>query len=145
MKSKELLKLNERFSLVECRKDDSGEIFQYCVCSYYNKNAPEGKKWIWGHYFTELEDAIKYAALHCYAPIHKYVLLEMDTCNNVNEQIFSNYDEAYKMFKERFDNYSSYTECYHAEIVDDGNGNTVGELWFNDEQDVELKILDVIV
>ena len=150
MKSKELLKLNEQHSLVEISNND-GEISQYCVCSHYNADAPEGSKWSWGHYFSNLEDAIKYAALRCFAPIHRYVLIETDTCNNITQDVFYDYEDAYAEFKKRFDEYASYSECRHAEIVDDGNGNTVGELWFDDEDyegylaDIELKIIDVIV
>lgn len=150
MKSKEILKLNERMSLVEIRKDD-GEISQYCVCSHYNANAPEGSKWDYGHYFSNLEDAVKYAATRCYAPIHRYVLVETDTSNNIAQTVFDDYDEAYDEFKKRFDEYASYEECHHAEITTDMDDNTVGELWFDDEKcegyidDIELKIIDVIV
>lgn len=143
MKTRELLKLNERQSLVEIEKTNSTE---YCVCSYYDDNKPEGSKWSWGHYFSSLENAIKYAAIECFKPIHRYVLLEMDTNNNVTEKVFSDYDEAYEEFEKRFYDYSSDESCHHAEIVDDGNGNTVGELWFDDDdEDIELKIIDVIV
>ena len=142
MKTRELLKLNERQSLVEIEKTNSTE---YCVCSYYDDNKPEGSKWSWGHYFSSLENAIKYAAIECFKPIHRYVLLEMDTNNNVTEKVFSDYDEAYEEFEKRFHAYSSDECCFHAKIVDDGNGNTVGELWFDEDEDIELKIIDVIV
>lgn len=72
MKTRELLKLNERQSIVEIEKENSTE---YCVCSYYDDSKPEGSKWSWGHYFTTLENAIKYAATKVYSPIHKYVVV----------------------------------------------------------------------
>lgn len=72
MKSRELLKLNERQSIVEIEK---GNTTEYCVCSYYDDNKPEGSKWTWGHYFLTLEDAIKYAATKVYTPIHQYVVV----------------------------------------------------------------------
>ena len=144
MKTKELLKLNHRYSIVELTYDTKST--EYFVCSNYNPNAEPYRQWDSGlAYCTSLEDAVKVAATRCYSPIHRYVLLEMDTCNNVSEKVFSDYDEAYKEFKKRFDDYSSYEECHHAEIVNDGNGNTVGELWFYDDDDIELKILDIVV
>lgn len=144
MKSRELLKLNDQHSLVEIEK---GNNIEYCVCSYYDESKPEGSKWSWGHYFLTMEHALKYAALECFSPVHRYVLIETDTHNNITEKTFSNYDSAYEEFKERFDNYADDEFCIHAEIVDDGKGNTVGELWYEDDynDDIELKIIDVIV
>ena len=145
MKTRELLKLNERYSIVEATYEQKDT--EYVVCSNYNPNAEPYKQWSSGlAYCTSLEDAVKVAALHCYSPIHRYILLEMDTCNNVTEKVYSDYDEAYKEFKKRFDDYSSDKECFHAEIVNDGNGNIVGELWFvEDDDDIELKIVDIVV
>lgn len=64
MKSRELLKFSDRQSLVEITSE-SGEI-QYCVCSYYDEDAPEGSKWYWGHYFTAIKDALEYIVLDCF-------------------------------------------------------------------------------
>lgn len=72
MKTRELLKLNERQSIVEIEKENSTE---YCVCSYYDPDESVGNQWCWGHYFTTLENAIKYAATKVYSPIHKYVVV----------------------------------------------------------------------
>lgn len=72
MKSRELLKLNERQSIVEIEKRNATE---YCVCSYYDDSKPEGSKWTWGHYFSTLENAIKYAATKVYSPMHQYVVV----------------------------------------------------------------------
>lgn len=63
MKSRELLKFNERQSLVEITKENR---IEYCVCSYYNDNAPEGSKWDWGHYFPTLKSALTYIVLDCF-------------------------------------------------------------------------------
>ena len=67
----------------------------------------------------------------------------------INEKTYSYYEDAYKEFKKRFDDYASDEYCHHAEIVDDGNGNTVGELWFDSDDgcndDIELKIIEIIV
>ena len=72
MKSRELLKLNARQSIVEIEK---GSRTEYCVCSYYDDSKPEGSKWTWGHYFGSLESAIKYAATKVYSLIHQYVVV----------------------------------------------------------------------
>lgn len=141
--TKALLKINKDQTLVEIT-NDNGTI-QYCVCSCYDESLPIGSRWCWGHYFPTLEGAIKYAALRCYTLIRRYVLVEVDSSCNINEKVYSNYDDAYEEFKKRFDDYSLYEDCFHAEIVDDGNGNTVGQLWFDDAEDIELKIIKVIV
>ena len=64
MSSKEILKFNERQSLVARVRDD-GSVYEYVVCSYYNDNAPEGSKWDWGHYFSKIEDALRYIVNEC--------------------------------------------------------------------------------
>lgn len=147
MISTELLKFSDRQSLV-ARKNDIGEIYEYVVCSHYDDNAPEGSKWDWGHYFSTMEGALKYIATECFSPIHKYVLIEADTNTNVEEHMYNTYEAARKEFDKRFNNYKDDENCCHAEIVDDGNGNTVGELWYESDSysdDVTLKIIDVIV
>lgn len=146
MKTRELLKLNERYSIVEATYEKKDT--EYVVCANYNPDAEPYRQWENGAYFTSLEGAVKFAALRRFSPIHRYVLIETDNNNNITEKTFSSYDEAYKEFKERFDNYASDEDCRHAAIVDDGNGNTVGELWFKDDKyndDIGLKIIDIIV
>ena len=64
MISKEILKFNERQSLVERVRDD-GTVYEYVVCSYYDDTAPEGSKWTWGHYFKDIKDALKYIFNEC--------------------------------------------------------------------------------
>ena len=147
MNSKELLKFSERQSLVVRTRDD-GTIHEYVVCSNYDDTQPEGCKWDWGHYFLTMEGALKYIATECFSPMHKYVLIEADTNTNIAEKAYDTYDEARKEFDKRFNAYKDDENCCHAEIVDDGNGNTVGELWYDSESyndDVTLKIIDVIV
>lgn len=63
-KSKEILKINNRQSLVARMKED-GSVYEYVVCSYYDDNAPEGSKWCWGHYFKEVADALRYIVNEC--------------------------------------------------------------------------------
>ena len=147
MKSKELLKFSEKQSLVARIKDD-GTVHEYVVCSHYDDNAPEGSKWDWGHYFSTMEGALTYIATRCFSPIHKYVLVEVDTNTNVEERTYNTYDEARKEFDKRFNSYKEDECCHHADIADDGNGNTIGDLWFETDSyydDIKLKIIDVIV
>lgn len=150
MKSVELLKFSERQSLVQIFKEN-GEHKEYVVCSNYNPDAPEGSKWDWGHYFITMEGALTYIATECFTPIHKYVLIETDTSNNINQRVFNTYGEAKRRFDELYEQYKSDQDCCHAEITDDGNGNTVGEIWFmensmeNFNEDIKLKIIDVVV
>lgn len=150
MKSVELLKFSKSQSLVQIFKDN-GEHKEYVVCSNYNPKAPEGSKWDWGHYFIDMEGALQYIATRCLSPIHRYVLIETDTRNNINQCVFNTYEEARRRFDELFNEYKSDPDCCHTEITDDGNGNTVGEIWFREsveghiDDDIELKIIDVVV
>lgn len=145
MKSREILKLNERYSLVET----DGKYTPYVVCSCYDDTKPEGSKWNQGQYFCTLEGAIKYAARKCFEPMHRYVLVETDVYNNISEETFYYHEDAYKEFKKRFDDYSSDEDCCLAEITDDENGNIIGKVLFYDKEyspdDITLKIIDVIV
>lgn len=72
MKSRELLKLDNQRSLIEIEKANTTE---YAIVSYYDDSKSEGNKWCWGHYFSSLENAIKYAATKVYSPIHQYVVV----------------------------------------------------------------------
>lgn len=72
MKSRELLKLDNQRSLIEIKKANTTE---YAIVSYYDDSKSEGNKWCWGHYFSSLENAIKYAATKVYTPIHQYVVV----------------------------------------------------------------------
>lgn len=147
MTSKELLRFSESQSLVARIKED-GTIHEYVVCSNYDNTKPEGSKWDWGHYFCTMENALKYIATECFLPIHRYVLVEADTNTNIDEKTYRTYEEARKEFDKRFNNYKNDEDCCHAELVVDGKGNTVGELWYASgsfSEDVTFKIIDVIV
>ena len=144
MKSVELLKFSESQSLVQIFKDN-GEHKEYCVCSHYDPNAKEGSKWDWGHYFVDMEGALQYIATRCFSPIHRYVLIETDANNNIEEQVFDTYTEARKEFDAKFYDYAAYDDCHHSKVFNDVNENIVGELWFFDEPDIELKLIEITV
>ena len=148
MKSKELLKINERQSIVEIEK---GDRIEYCVCSYYDDTRPEGSKWDWGHYFSSLEGAIKYAATECFKSMHRYVLIEVDEQMNISEETFHCYEDAYKEFKNRYNEYASYDDCFRAEKREDYKENLVGDLYFTEDcdgyknDDIRLKLIKVTI
>lgn len=56
----ELMKVNERQSLVA--KIINGKVHEYVVCSYFDPTQPDGSQWCWGHYFSNLENAMDYVA-----------------------------------------------------------------------------------
>lgn len=115
MKSKELLKLNETQSIVEIEKGNSTE---YCVCGYYDNSKPEGEKWCWGHYFSTLENAIKYAALNCYKPIDRYIVIEAED-GDIKQNVFSNYDEAHDYFIRKINELKALDDCYSYHVYED--------------------------
>ena len=147
MISTELLKFSERQSLVVRIKDD-GTIHEYVVCSNYDDTKPEGSKWDWGHYFCTMEGALKYIATECFEPIYKHVLIEVDGNNHIENFIYNTYEEAKTEFDKRFNSYKDDENCCHAEVGTDRNGDTIGELWYqniNCNDDITLKIITVIV
>lgn len=55
----ELAKLDDRRSLVAWVIDD--QVHTFVVCSFYDPTKPVGQQWSWGHYFTDVFDAVRYA------------------------------------------------------------------------------------
>lgn len=55
----ELKKIDERRSLVLWMGQCGAQ--KYVVCSYYDNTKPIGSQWCWGHYFTDLYEAVDYA------------------------------------------------------------------------------------
>lgn len=112
MKSRELLKFNERQSLVEITKDNG--TIEYCVCSYYDDNRPEGSKWDWGHYFATMENALKYIVLECFDVNRKFenkknrfltIAYNAICLGQIHEQFASEEDLLYELgcTKEEYD------------------------------------------
>ena len=54
----ELKKIDERRSLVLWVTPEGHK--KFVVCSFYDPKQPVGQQWCWGHYFTDIEDAIEY-------------------------------------------------------------------------------------
>ena len=55
----ELKKIDARRSLVLWVTPDGHK--KFVVCSYYDHEKKVGEQWVWGHYFTDLWEAVKYA------------------------------------------------------------------------------------
>lgn len=117
MKSRELLKLDNQRSLIEIEKANTTE---YAIVSYYDDNKSEGNKWCWGHYFSSLENAIKYAATKVYTPIHQYVVVvsySFDVEKSV--WLFDTEEEAIEAIKKQFEE--------EKRIQIEENGRVLGE------------------
>lgn len=56
-RSVELMKFEDGRSLVLLEINEDQE---FVVCSNYDKTKEVGNQWDWGHYFYDLEEAIKY-------------------------------------------------------------------------------------
>ena len=139
MKSRELLKLNERQSIVEIEKGNETE---YCVCSYYDDNKPEGSKWTWGHYFFSLEDAIKYAATECFSPMYKYQVIECYS-GSIDSTEFYTYDKAQQHLEDRYKKLSSEEDCVFHEIYEDCNGNLVAHVEYEENEFNDFKLIKI--
>ena len=140
MKSLELLKFNERQSLVQIFKDN-GEHHQYCVCSYYDENKPEGSKWSWGHYFTTMEGALKYIATECFSPIYQYVVIKTDSYREVTEKVFNDYDKAHKAMEEEYKEHRDDEESTYAEYAA-GIYEEEATVYFGDDW-VQWKLIEI--
>lgn len=57
----ELKKIDERRSLVLWMTPEGNK--KFVVCSFYDSKKPVGSQWSWGHYFTDLFDAVEYAKI----------------------------------------------------------------------------------
>ena len=151
MKSKELLKFNERQSLVEIVKD--GGNIEYCVCSYYDDNMPEGEKWCWGHYFSTMENAIKYMATECLNRMTRYMLIETNNDNEIYTNVFDTFTEAKEELDKRFNNYYNSKEdnwyCTYAYKNSDQDFTyadlDMEDIEYNDVYHIRLKIVEIEV
>lgn len=55
----ELKKIDDRRSLVLWVTPEGHK--KFVVCSWYDPGQPVGQQWSWGHYFTDLYEAIRYS------------------------------------------------------------------------------------
>ena len=137
-----IMKLTDRHTLVE-RRRDNGEIIEYIICNSIKpvKNGePNEYEWASGMYAYSLEGAIKTAAIRCFAPICRYVLIETDSDNCIKEKIFDDYDSAKREFDYQVSRYTEDETCYHRRYYD--NENEVN-FYFEDDVSVALKIIEV--
>ena len=98
-----IMKLTDRHTLVE-RRRDNGEIMEYIICNGIKpveNGEPNEYEWASGMYAYSIEGAIKTAALRCYEPIYRYVLVGTDSRNNIIEDIFDDYEKARIEFEKR--------------------------------------------
>ena len=130
-----ILKLNDKYTLVE-RKRDGGTFIEYIICNGLKpveNGEPNEYEWISGMYSFSLEGAIKTAALRCYEPICRYVVIEMDSDGNVKEETFDEYGKAHKEMEERFMKYKDDPDCtlseYSAGLFEEEAAVNFGEDW----------------
>ncbi len=137
-----IMKLTDRHTLVE-RRRDNGEIIEYIICNGIKpvKNGESNEyEWASGMYALSLEGAIKTAAIRCFSPICRYVLIETDSDNCIKEEIFDDYDSAKREFDYKVLRYTEDETCYHRRYYDSGNEVN---FYFGDDVSVALKIIEV--
>ena len=59
----ELARVNDK-SLVLWEKPSGNK--EFVVCTDYDCNKPVGSQWCWGHYFTDVFDAVDYMSASAY-------------------------------------------------------------------------------
>ena len=140
-----IMKLTERKTLVERRRDD-GSLIEYIICDSIKpvKNGePNEYEWANGMYSFTLEGAIKTAALYCYEPIRRYVVVETETGCDIEEDVFDRYEDAHKYMEEQFKKYRDYEDCTYHEY-ETGLHEEIGTIWFG-EKTIQLKLIEVTV
>ena len=137
------MKLTDRHTLVE-RRRDNGEIIEYIICNGIKpveNGEPNEYCWESGMYAFTLEGAIKTAALRCYTPVYRYVLIGTDSHNNIREDIFDDYEKARIEFEKRIKEHEEDKECFRVEYYND---NWV-ECYYEDENNIALELIKVKV
>ena len=140
-----IMKLTDKYTLVE-RRRDNGEIIEYIICNGIKpveNGEPNEYEWASGMYAYSLEGAIKTAALRCYEPIYRYVLIETDSDNEIKKDFFDDYDRAKSEFDRRTLKYSQDEDCFHRRYYDDeikAEFGFVGDYYFAIEL-IEVKVV----
>ena len=140
-----IMKLTESKTLVERRRDD-GSIIEYIICDGL-KPVEDGESneycWNSGMYAFTLEGAIKIAALRCYEPIRRYVVVETETGCDIEEYVFDRYENAHKYMEEQFKKYRDCEYCTYHEYKA-GLHEEIGTIWFGGDV-TQLKLIEITV
>lgn len=143
-----IMQITKEKTLVERRKDN-GEVIEYIIC--HNLVPVTGKEneytWSSGMYSYTLEGILKTAALKCFEPVYKYVLIESDG-EDMEENTFDTYEEARKIYEERVDFYREREDCILSEswagIEEEGTRVIFSEVK-NCSQSVVIKLITIKV
>lgn len=140
MKTRELLKLNERYSIVEATYEHKDT--EYVVCSNYNPDAEPYRQWDSGiAYCLTLEEAVKVAAKNCFDPMYIYVVIECYN-GNIEQRKFSTYENARRHFSERFDSLKNEEGITYYSMLDNYKGELVAQLDWGDDETTSLKLIE---
>lgn len=141
----QIIKLTERKTLVERRRDD-GTIIEYIICTNLTpveNGEPNEYYWDHGEYSFTLEGIIKRAALACFDPIYRYVVVEAEIGCDIEEKCFERYEDAHRYMEETFKKYrDSENSTYHEYKA--GINEEIGTIWYGDEV-VQLKLIKITV
>ena len=137
-----IMKLTDRHTLVE-RRRDNGEIMEYIICNgikQVENGEPNEYCWESGMYAFTLEGAIKTAALRCYEPIYRYVLIVFDNDAETKEEIFDDYDEAYQQMEYEYNGHCA-ENCYVFNSI----SKLRALIEFNNHSWIKWKLIEVKV
>ena len=85
-------------TLVKLEKDNKD--IEWVVCNEYDEHAPEGEKWIWGHYFDTFEEACTYMNQKSIYVVTAHDIEEMDESSKTKQFFFSKKEDALDAAKE---------------------------------------------
>lgn len=140
-----IMKLTESKTLVERRRDD-GSIIEYIICDGLKpvENGEQNEyEWNSGMYAFTLEGAIKIAALRCYDPIHRYIVVEAEAGYDMQEKVFDTYEEAHNYMEATFKRYRDSDACTNHEYKT-GINEECGNVWFGDDV-IQLKLIEITI
>lgn len=143
-----IMQITKEKTLVERRKDN-GEVIEYIICHNLVPVTEKENEYKWdrGMYSFTLEGILKTAALKCFEPVYKYVLMESNG-EDIEERVLDTYEDARKIYEERVDFYKERENCILSEswasMEEDGTRIIFEELK-NCSQSVVIKLISIKV
>ena len=144
MKTRELIKLNDRHSIVEAIYEQKET--EYVVCSNYDQTKEPGSQWSSGAYCCSLENAIKYAAKHCFKAEYIYVVMEFE--DSILGLISTGLALAISVFTAKYvaniiNKLFNFEGFIVKQIKEDFYGNIECRLSFDGDYSIDMKLIEI--
>lgn len=139
MKTRELIKLNDRYSIVEAAYEQKAT--EYVVCSNYDSTKEPGSQWNSGVYCYSLKSAIQYAAKHCYEPEYMYLVIECYS-GSIEHKTFDSRDDATHYLNTRYEILSAEDGVIYCDVYENYNGELVAHIAYEEDL-IDMKLIEI--